>query len=80
VEKKNLTSGAHGSARGERKGADDGRCESKKKTYFCKYANDTRGLAGWVEWAGGLGRGELGRSVGRGRGRVAGPKVKKKDF
>jgi hypothetical protein len=80
VGKTNPTCGAHVSARGERKGADDGRRESKKKTYFCKYANDARGLAGWAEWAGGLGRGELGRSAGRGRGRVAGPKVKKKDF
>ena len=80
VEKKKLTSGVHASVRGEREGADDGRRESKKKTYFCKYANDARGLAGWAEWAGGLGREELGRSAGRGRGRVAGPKVKKKDF
>jgi hypothetical protein len=60
VEKKNLTSGAHVSARGERKGADDGRRESKKKTYFCKYANDACGLAGWAEWAGGLGPGRVG--------------------
>ncbi len=38
VEKKKLTSGVHASARGEREGADDGRRESKKQTYFAKYA------------------------------------------
>ncbi len=46
VEKKKLTSGVHASAREEREGADDGRRESKKKTYFCKYANGARGLSG----------------------------------
>jgi hypothetical protein len=54
VEKKKLTSGVHASARGEREGADDKRRESKKKTYFCKYANGARGLSG------------LGRPVGFG--------------
>jgi hypothetical protein len=54
VEKKDLTSGVHASARGEREGADDGRRESKKKTHFCKYANGARGLSG------------LGRPVGFG--------------
>jgi hypothetical protein len=46
VEKKKLTRGVHASAMGERVGADDGRHESKKKTYFCKYANGARGLSG----------------------------------
>jgi hypothetical protein len=46
LEKKDLTSGVHASARGEREGADDGRRESKKKTYFCKYANGACGLSG----------------------------------
>jgi hypothetical protein len=46
VEKKKLTSGVHASARGERVGAEDGRREIKNKTYFCKYANDARGLSG----------------------------------
>jgi hypothetical protein len=54
VEKKKLTSGVHASARGERVGDEDGRCEIKKKTYFCKYANDARGLS------------SLGRPVGFG--------------
>jgi hypothetical protein len=54
VEKKKLTSGVHASARGEREGTDDGRRESKKKTYFYKYANGARGLSG------------LGRPVGFG--------------
>jgi hypothetical protein len=54
VEKKDLISEVHTSARGEREGADDGRRESKKKTYFCKYANGARGLSG------------LGRHVGFG--------------
>jgi hypothetical protein len=56
VEKKKLTSGVHASARGERESADDGRRESKKKTYFCKYANGARGLSG------------LGRPAGEERG------------
>jgi hypothetical protein len=88
VEKMNLTCGAHASTRGEREGADDGRRESKKKTYFAKYA---KAGAGWLAGPSGLavwaGRSWF-RSVGRGRGsgrpagprRVAGPKVKKKDF
>jgi hypothetical protein len=46
VGKKKLTSGAHVSAGGKREGADDGRRESKKKTYFYKYANGARGLSG----------------------------------
>jgi hypothetical protein len=33
-----LTDGAHASMRGEREGAEDGRRESKKKTYSTKYA------------------------------------------
>jgi hypothetical protein len=45
VEKKKLTSGVHASPKGERVGAADGRREIKKKTYFCKYANDARGLS-----------------------------------
>jgi hypothetical protein len=77
VEKTNLTSGVHASAKGEREGADDGRRESKKKTYFCKYANSARGLsdlgrpvgfdlrerrgASGAGWA----KGRVGRKVGR---------------
>ena len=38
VGKMDPTSGVHTSARGEREGADDGRRDSKKKTYFAKYA------------------------------------------
>jgi hypothetical protein len=55
VEKKKLTSGVHASTREEREGVVDGRRESKKKTYFCKYANSARGLSG------------LGRPVGEER-------------
>jgi hypothetical protein len=43
VEKKKLTSGVHTSVRGEREGADDGRRDSKKKTYFAKYAKADAG-------------------------------------
>jgi hypothetical protein len=67
VEKKNLTSGVYASVRGEREGADDGRRESMKKTYFCKYANDARGLAVWAgeNWAGRRAEaGEVGRPAG----------------
>jgi hypothetical protein len=35
VEKTNLTSGPHVAAGGYRGGAKNGRCESKKKIYFC---------------------------------------------
>jgi hypothetical protein len=77
VEKKDLTSGVHASARGEREGADDRRRESKKKAYFCKYANacaggpaGPSGLAVWAgeSWAGrqaGWAEGRVGRMVGR---------------
>jgi hypothetical protein len=53
--RKELTSGAHASARGEREGAENGRCESKKKTSFAKYAKGTHGPSG------------LGRPAGQGR-------------
>jgi hypothetical protein len=77
VEKKKLTSGVHASARGERVGADDGRHESNKKTYFCKYANGARGLSGLGRPVGfglwerrgangaGWAEGRVGRKVGR---------------
>jgi hypothetical protein len=49
---------------GEREGADDGRRESKKKTYFCKYANACAGWpagpSGLAVWAGEV-AGRLGR-------------------
>jgi hypothetical protein len=67
----------HASVRGEREDAEDGRHEIKKKTYFCKYANDARGPSGYEAsgpgwWDGGLGG--LGRLAGQGRvGVVAGP-------
>ncbi len=63
VGKMNPTCGAHVSARGEREGADDGRRESKKKTYFCKYANACAGWpAGPSGWRFGPGRvGPVGR-------------------
>jgi hypothetical protein len=38
VGKTDPTGGVHASARGERECADDGRHDSKKKTYFAKYA------------------------------------------
>jgi hypothetical protein len=41
-----LTGGAHASARREREGAEDGRHESKKKTYYVKYAKGARGPSG----------------------------------
>jgi hypothetical protein len=44
--KKELTSGAHVSARGEREGAENGRHESKKKTSSAKYAKGTCGPSG----------------------------------
>jgi hypothetical protein len=44
--KKELTSRAHASVREEREGAENGRCESKKKTSSAKYAKGTRGLSG----------------------------------
>jgi hypothetical protein len=58
------------SAGGEREDAEDGRREIKKKTYFCKYANDARGPSGYEAsgpgwWVGGLGG--LGRPAGQGR-------------
>jgi hypothetical protein len=40
-----LTGGTHALVRGEREGAEDGRRESKKKTYSVKYAKGTRGLS-----------------------------------
>jgi hypothetical protein len=88
VGKMNPTCGIHASVRGEREGADDGRRQSKKKTYFAKYA---KAGAGWPAGPSGLavwaGKSWF-RSAGRGRGsgrsagprRVAGPNVKKKDF
>jgi hypothetical protein len=51
VEKKKLTRWVHASVRGEREGADDGRRESKKKTYFRKYANGARELSVLAETA-----------------------------
>jgi hypothetical protein len=44
--RKELTSGPHPSARGEREGTENGRRESKKKTSSTKYAKGTRGLSG----------------------------------
>jgi hypothetical protein len=44
--KKELTSGAHASACGEREGAENGRHESKKKMSSTKYAKGTRGPSG----------------------------------
>jgi oxalate decarboxylase/phosphoglucose isomerase-like protein (cupin superfamily) len=41
-----LTSGAHVSARGEREDVEDGRHKSKKKTYFAEYAKGARGPSG----------------------------------
>jgi hypothetical protein len=64
----------------EREGADDGRRESKKKTYFCKYANacagwpaGPSGLAVWAResWAGRQAKaGEVAGRLGR---RPSGP-------
>jgi hypothetical protein len=80
VEKKKLTSRVHASARGEREGADDGRRESKKKTYFCKYASacagwpaGPSGLAVWAgeSWAGW--QAEAGEVAGRLGRRPSGP-------
>jgi hypothetical protein len=44
--RKELTSGTHVSARGEREGTENSRHESKKKTSFAKYAKGTRGSSG----------------------------------
>jgi hypothetical protein len=44
--KKELTSGAHASARGERDSVENGRSELKKKTSFAKYTKGTRGPSG----------------------------------
>jgi hypothetical protein len=44
--RKELTSGAHVSVKGEREGAENGRRESKKKMSSAKYAKGTRGLSG----------------------------------
>jgi hypothetical protein len=41
--RKELTSGAHASARGEREGVENGKRESKKKTSSAKYAKGMRG-------------------------------------
>jgi hypothetical protein len=41
-----LTSGAHVSARGEREDVEDGRHKSKKKTYFAEYAKGAHGPSG----------------------------------
>jgi hypothetical protein len=69
VEKTKPTSGAHVSAGGEREGAENGRRESKKKTYFCKYANGAHGPSG-------LGRQRWHRPAGgEGPAGPAGPKV-----
>jgi hypothetical protein len=38
-----LTGGAHASVRGESEDIEDGRRESKKKTYSVEYAKGTRG-------------------------------------
>jgi hypothetical protein len=48
-----LTGGAHASARGEREDVEDGRRESKKKTYYVEYAKGTHGPSG-DEWNVGL--------------------------
>jgi hypothetical protein len=45
--------GAHASARGEREDVEDGRRESKKKTYYVEYAKGTHGPSG-DEWNIGL--------------------------
>jgi hypothetical protein len=44
--RKELTSGAHASVRGEREGTKNGRRESKKKTSSTKYAKGMRGPSG----------------------------------
>jgi hypothetical protein len=44
--RKELTSGAHVSARGEREGTENRSHESKKKTSSAKYAKGTRGSSG----------------------------------
>jgi hypothetical protein len=64
-----LTSGPHVSVGGWREGAENGRRESKKKAYFCKYANVARGPSG-------LGRQSWLRPAGEeGPVRPAGPKA-----
>jgi hypothetical protein len=51
--KKELTRGAHASARGEREGVESWRHESKKKTSSAKYAKGTRGPSAWeAKWNG----------------------------
>jgi hypothetical protein len=82
VEKMDPTSGAHVSAGGEREGADDGRRESKKKMYFCKYANGARGLSGLGRPVGFGLRERRGASWAEGRpGRKVGQaKSKEKEF
>jgi hypothetical protein len=44
-----LTGGAHVSARGEREGIEDGRHESKKKTYSAEYAKGVHGPSGLMK-------------------------------
>jgi hypothetical protein len=52
-----LTGGAHASARGEREDAEDGRRESKKKMYFAVYAKAVCGPSGLTKGTVACGRG-----------------------
>jgi hypothetical protein len=54
-----LTGGAHGSVRGEREDVEDGRRESKKKTYSVEYAKGTCGPSGPTKGTAACGRGGL---------------------
>jgi hypothetical protein len=55
-----LTNGAHASARGEREDAEDGWRESKKKMYYAEYAKGTHGpMKGMMAY----GRGGLARLI-----------------
>jgi hypothetical protein len=52
-----LTGGAHTSARGEREDVEDGRHESQKKTYSVEYAKGVRGPSGPTMGMAACGRG-----------------------
>jgi hypothetical protein len=52
-----ITCGAHASVRGEREDTDDGRRESKKKTYSMEYAKGAHGLSGSMKGTTACGRG-----------------------
>jgi hypothetical protein len=67
----------------ERENAADGKREIKKKTYSCEYANDARAERLRSQWAGAAvgSAAWAGRQAkaGRGRGRPAGPKARKRN-